>query len=156
MNRERKPFGLFDWCILTLVAALLAVGAFVFFKHAENAVPTVEIECLFRIPTSDEPLQFAVGDEVRNENGTVAFGRVANVSQRPYKTTFLRNGEAVYESVEGLTETELLVRMIAEKTEEYRVGDIRICAGASGTYRVGNALVSGVQILHLQEVENDE
>ncbi len=156
MNRKKRPFGLFDWCILTLVAALLAVGAFVSYKYTENASPTVEIDCLFRIPASDENLQFSVGDEVRNENGTVAFGRVVSVLQRPYKTVFLRNGEAVYEAVEGLTETELLVRMSAEKTEEYRVGDIRVCAGATGTYRVGNTLVSGVHILHLAEVANDD
>ena len=133
------------------IAALAAFGAFGFWKHSQTIAPGVEIECLFRLPASAQSLPIAVGDEVRNENGTIYFGRVISVSERPYRTVFLRNGIPVYEAVEGLSEQELTVRMSAEKNDAYRVGDVRVCAGGSGTYRIGSALVSGVCIIQLAE-----
>lgn len=151
MKRERKPLGLFDWCILTLVAALAAFGAFGFWKYGNRVSPQVELECLFRLPESNKNAAFSVGDEVRSENGTVFFGRVTAVSSHPYQTVFLKDGAPVYEAVEGLTETELTVRVLAEKGEEYRVGDIRVSAGGKGTFRIGETLVSGVSVVRVSE-----
>ena len=153
MKRERKQFGIFDWGILTLVAALVALGAFLFWKKSETVPPEVTIECVFRLPASAEKPNIAVGDSVRNENGTVMFGKITNISERPYQTVFLQEGQAVYQAVEGMQEIELTVRMTARKGEDYRVGDIRVSAGAQGTYRLGNTLVSGVRNISVKEVE---
>ncbi len=155
MKREKRPLGLFDWCILTLVAALAAFGAFGFWKYSKTVAPQVELECLLRLPASAKTVDFAIGDEVRNENGTIFFGRVTGVASRPSETMFLRDGVPVYETVEGLTETELTVRMVAEKGEDYRVGDVRVSAGGKGTFRIGGALVSGVSLIRLEEVTED-
>lgn len=154
MKRERKPLGLFDWCILTLVAALAAFGAFFFLKYGSAAPSQVELECLLRLPASEKEAAFSVGDEVRSENGTVFFGRVTAVSSHPYQTVFLKGGTPVYETVEGLAETELTVRVLAEKGEEYRVGDIRVSAGGKGTFRIGGTLVSGVSVVRVAEEKN--
>ena len=153
MKREKMRFGFFDWCILTLAAVLLAVGAFLFWKRGDAAVPTVEVECLLRLPASNQSLVIAVGDEVRNENGTIAFGKVTSISERPQTTVFLKEGEPVYEAVEGMKETELTVRMTAEKTTDYRVDDIRICAGSSRAYRIGSSYVANVRMIRLSEVK---
>lgn len=153
MKREKLRFGFFDWCILTLAALVLAVGAFLVWRRGETAPPAVEIECLLRLPASDQSPEFAVGDEVCNENGTVSFGRVTTIAVRPHETVFLRDGVPVYEAVEGMTETELTVRMTAGKSTDYRVGDLRVCAGSTGTYRIGAAYVTGVRTIRLWEVE---
>ena len=156
MKRERKRFGFFDWCILTLAAALLAVGAFVFYRRSETLPPSVEIECVLRLSASEESPTVNIGDEVRNENGTVAFGRVTGISECPYQTIFLRDETPVYDRVEGLTETELTVRMVAVKTSEYRAVDVRVCAGATGAYRIGASYFPGVYTVRVSEVKDNE
>ena len=153
MKHERKRLGFFDWCILTLAATLLAAGAFVFWRRTGTLPPQVGIECVLRLPPSVESQTVRIGDEVRSENGTITFGKVTNVSERPYKTVFLREGTPVYDAMEGMTETEVTVWMVAEKTSEYSVGDIRVCAGASGAYRIGASYFSGVRVIRLSEVE---
>lgn len=156
MKTETRRLGLFDWLVLTLVAALAAVGAFGFLKYGEKTAPAVEIECVLRFQSDEKTPAVAVGDEVRSENGTVLFGKVSALSSHPYQTVFLRNGTPVYDAVEGLTEVDLTVRMLATKADDYRVGDIRMSAGVGGTFRIGGALVPGVRILTLTEVKENE
>ena len=152
MKREARHFNLLDWLILTLLFAALALFGFFLLRRQQTANPSVGIECILRLPASENETVVQIGDAVRNENGTVRFGEVIAVSEQPYKKFYLKNERLVYGTVEGMTETEVTVRMTATRGIDYRVGDIRVSAGEVGNYRIGNSFVTGVTILSLEEV----
>ena len=153
MGRESRRFNTLDWVILTVLAAALALFGFLFWRRERSAPPEVPIVCVLRLQATETPPSISVGDPVRNENGTVRFGEVAAVSAHPYRTFFLRNGAFVYGRVDGLTETEITVRMNAVRGIDYRVGDIRICAGEVGNYRIGSSFAAGALTVAVKEVK---
>lgn len=152
MKREVRHFNLLDWLILTILAAALALFGFFLLRRQERANPSVGIACVLRLPASENETSVQIGDIVRNENGTVRFGEVVAVSERPYKKFYLQNEKLVYGTVQGMTETELTVRMTATRGIDYRVGDIRVSAGEVGNYRIGSSFVTGVAVVSLEEV----
>lgn len=152
MEHKIKRFNLLDWLILTILAAAIALFGFFVWRREQTTLPEVPIVCVLRLPVSDQPLEIRVGDAVRNENGTVRFGEVTEISNRPYHTLCLRNGEPVYVGVDGMKETELTVRMLARRGIDYRVGEIRVSAGEIGNYRIGGAFATGVTTVTVREV----
>ncbi len=151
MKETVRRFNLLDWVILTVLAAALAFAGFLIWRRERTAPPELPIVCVFRLPASEKPAGIRVGDPVRNENGTVLFGYVTDVAERPQKLFGMRNGSPVYETVNGTTVTEFTVRMSAVRGIDYRVGDIRVCAGESGNYRVGPAFCAGVVTVSVAE-----
>ncbi|MBQ3640115.1 MAG: hypothetical protein II955_06320 [Clostridia bacterium] len=151
MDREVRRFNTLDWVILTVLAAALALFGFLFWYRERSAPPTVPIVCVLRLQASETTPSIVVGDAVRNENGTVRFGDVVSVSVRPYRAFYLQNGAFVYGAADGLTETEIMVRMNAVRGVDYRVGDIRVCAGEIGNYRIGSSFAAGVLTVAVKE-----
>lgn len=147
----KRTFGVFDWAILAVLAFGIGLAGIGIVKLQKKNAPDVELEGVFCLPESEEGFPVQVGDEVRNENGTVLLGKVTEVSVTPVKKVFLRDGEAVYDRVEGLFQTEIIVEMTAKQSDGFRIGDLRVCAGGTGTYRIGDCYVANVRIASLQE-----
>lgn len=146
MNRKHG-LNLLDTILLTSAAAAVAVTAFfVIGRAGDRTADTCGIECILRLPVSESAYPVRVGDALRNENGTVAMGTVTDVRIIPHRELLLHDGDAIYTEMEGLYETELTVRMTAtsRRGNGLRVGDIRVCAGATGAYRVAAFFVAGV------------
>ncbi len=110
-----------------------------------NEVPVRDLELYGGVP-------FAVGDGVRNENGTVLLGRVVSVEQRPLETWVLRDGRLLREI--SSEKVNLLVGMRSEGRLRagagVRIGSIRLAAGMSGYFRIGRFSASAT-VLSLQE-----
>lgn len=153
MERETRHFNLLDWLILTILVAAIALFGFFLLHRQQTAKPSVGIECVLRLPASEEETVVQIGDVVRNENGTLRFGEVIAVSEQPYKKFYLQNERLVYGTVQDMIEIEITVRMTATRGDDYRVGDIRVSAGEVGNYRIGSSFVAGVTVVSMREVQ---
>ena len=151
MERTNRRLNSLDWILLTVLAAAVVLTAFLLTRRERAATPDIPIVCVLCLPASERMPDVNVGDAVRNENGTVRFGEVTDVVTRPLYALSLRDGNPVYSEEQGMIVTEVTVRMVALRTTDYRVGDIRVCAGETGSYRIGQMFAAGVTVVSVVE-----
>lgn len=159
---ERKKWNVLDWILLVLATALLfgAVGYVWYRRSMPGEQP--EVRCVIRLPAVDRAEWEAyyasavvAGSTVRSENGTLALGTVQSVSPKEHTEAVLRKDNVVWEPVPELADIELEVRMHGTLTagQGVRVGDLRIAAGGSGSFRIGGYFAAGAEIVSVEVVK---
>ena len=146
-ERKRLRWSAVD-VLLVLLALLAAVSAGVYLRYrARAAEGETEILCVMRISGESRTLVeahggnlIAVGDLVRNGNGTAVMGRVEAVRETEHLCAVLEDGTPTWRADEALVDLELTVLMRGQHREGdgIRVKDLRIAAGGRGGFRIGN------------------
>lgn len=162
MNSERKKnLSGVDWGIILIVFFCLIAGGVFLYRSYVGKQDNVSI--LYRLCMSDlsgeesEILKkhLTVGSSVRSENGTAPLGTVTAVE-------ILEHREAVLleETVQTVTiPNRFDVYLTVEANASYRMGngyrasDIRIAAGGTGSFRIGDYYAESAKIYSVKVKE---
>lgn len=153
VNERDRRMTVVDWIILLLVAALLfSVSAFWYWRSARESEKGEVVYTISARGVSGEWMRdgafVSVGDSVYSENGTAHLGRVTEVDAVPHVMAGALEGRVIFFEREGVFDLHISVRAQATFSEEngVRVSGVRIAAGESGTYRVGDLCLSHAEI----------
>jgi len=161
-DRSQKRVTWVDLLILLAVILLIGGGGLILWRGT-RAVPAVKVNyilCQKGVSAPDEEwltAQIQTGGVVFSENGTAHLGRVTGVEVRPTKAPCVKNGEVVYAAVPN--KYDLFVTVEAEGSfragDGFRVQDIRIAAGESGSFRVSGYFASGAVVVFVEGGEQN-
>lgn len=158
---ERRPRLVWiDWALLLLLGAATLFGVRFLIGRRDAAEPTVEI--LYTLCLSDRDAALAengewsalipYGTTVTNATGTVTMGSVSAVTVRTHRTVAVQDGAVV--TVEVPDRVDLLVTVRAGATRRtgdgLRVSDIRIAAGGTGDFRIGEVYADNARVIAVE------
>ncbi len=146
--------------LIGLLALAAAVGAFwMLGRETPTAVQVRYTVCISdqELPTGASPPWEALsaGDAVRSENGTAALGEVKAVQVRPHKAAVLRDGAFAAVEVPGRRDVYVTVEGVGSLQEGHglRLSGIRIAAGATGGFCIGEWYVPSATVVFAEEGE---
>ena len=148
-----------DWLLLGLILLGLLLGAWYLWRQSRGAGERVELTVLLRLPAVERSLLesadglFAAGSAVRNGNGTAVLGTVREVRVRERLLPAVREGGLVWAPDPQLADLEVTVRMTAQRQagNGLRVQDLRIAAGGTGSFCLGNYFAAAAEIVWVEE-----
>jgi len=162
-TKKTRRFVWIDWVLLLLFAAALLFGMRFLMRRRDAANETAEIlytVCLYGYDaalseTGEWNSLIPNGAVVTNAMGTAEMGRVTEVTVRPHRTAAVRDGEVVMVEVPNRVDLLVSVRASAIENEGdgFRVKDIRIAAGGTGDFRIGDLFAEGAKIVSVQRRE---
>ena len=159
--KRRFVFSWLDWMILVIVV-LIGAGVGLFLYQGRTDVPeplTMTYVLAVTLPqdaTASGAAPFAVGARVSNERGSQSMGIVVAVHGRPVLQPSVRDGTLVFIERDDRREWLVSVRAATEMDRDgmLRVGDVRIAAGLSGDFRIGDRMASGARIVWVKTEAN--
>ncbi len=155
-----KRITLLDWIVLTvLLLGILSASVLIYHRYSR---PDDEVEIVYLLQARglDRACmrngEFAlVGDPVFSENGASYLGEVTQVTVAPHIKAGVTDGQVVFFESEELFDLTLQIRVRAtvQAQNGVRVSDIRIAAGMSGAYRVGDLYLPQAQVCFVELFE---
>ncbi len=149
-----------DVLILTLPVVLLIAGSVFLFIRGRTVQTDTTVEYVLRLSGVSEELveneesPISIGAPVSNANATVSMGTVQAIVIEPHRTPTVQNGAVVFAEVPH--QCDLLVTVRAEARDRgangLRVGNIRLSAGESGSYYIGDFYAAGAVTVYVEEV----
>ena len=158
-KEESKRLHAADWILIVLVLAALVLPGIYVVWHRNGVGETVELRCLVCVrAVEDSLLELHEGGLIRkgalvmNGNGTAVLGVVESVEIREHGKPVLRDDVPVWETVSGVSDLEITVRMTGVRREGdgVRVKDLRMAAGGSGSFRFGGYYAEKAEILSVE------
>ena len=164
-KRTRKRLTKIDYFLILTVFLLTIAGIWLRYR-GKNADPE-DLRIEYTVLLENVPIHtdterqvweiIAVGDEVYNENGTTLLGTVISCTPTAHRTPVLRDGEILLLETPSKTDVLIDVRGSGRFREGdgIRINDIRIAAGMTGNFRIGNYYAKGVGILSVEEMKSE-
>lgn len=154
MQEKKRFITAFDITVCA-IAALFVIGAAYFILRARTqeriSAPLSYTVRIVGVPTNliDTSSLITAGDSVFSENGTLPLGSVEKVETQPHRKAVVQNGVIVLREVPDLIDIDVTVDAIGFYGTGYgwRVSDVRIAAGAQGTFRIGRYYAANATIL---------
>ncbi len=143
---QKKRLSGVDWAIILMTVLLLTAGGLWLWRSLSFAGEVTRIRYTIRLKNMDEEIfesawrtRLIPGVSVTSANGTLPLGTVISVSQKPHLSPTVQDGRALAVSVAGRVDIDVTVEAEATFTagNGVRVSDIRIAAGDTGSFRVG-------------------
>lgn len=96
-----------------------------------------------------------IGCTVRNENGTVALGRVESIRMLPQKSVAVKDGTLSFFESPSEVVLEVTVRGegVLRNGDGIRIEDVRIAAGSTGTFRLGRYYAERASVIWVEASE---
>ena len=162
-RETRKRLNWFDYFLIAALLLLLlgAVGVgFLFGARSEGDTGQLTYTVVLSgVEFNDPTPLFAIGDSVKNENGTFVLGKIVGIEKDAHRVPGVRGGRVVFVDASDRTDCYVTVASdaIRRSGDGIRVGDVRMAAGERMNLRFGSFLHYGAQIVHvLWEEDEDE
>ena len=154
MQEKKRIITAFDITVCA-IAALFVIGVayFILREHTRERIsaPLSYTVRIFGVPTNliDTSALIIAGDSVFSENGTLPLGNVKKINVQPHRKAVVQNGVIVLAEVPDLIDIDVTVDAIGfyGTGQGWRVSDVRIAAGAQGTFRIGRYYAANATIL---------
>lgn len=156
-KKRAKPIWV-DWLIVLLVLAVCVFGGYYLYRRYRAVAPTVKIQYTVCVLGVDSRLADAnggweglipMGASVTSANGTAILGEILDVSVRPHSVASILKDDVVF--VEHPSKCDLFVTVqgegVVKEGDGIRIHDIRIAAGDTGDYRLGDYCAVGATVV---------
>lgn len=149
-----------DWVLLVLGVSLLLLGGRYIRERQNVAQPAVSVEYLLCLPAVetnalDGGIEGLISSDasVTTANGTASLGKVRRVWSEAHVTPTVKDGAIVFTEVPNRVDLYVSVaaNAVLREGDGLRVSDIRIAAGCSGDFRIGNYLANGARVVSVSK-----
>lgn len=161
-KEKKRRFSLtwVDWVLLVLGVSVLLLGWRYLRGRQSVALPTVSVEYLLCLPSvkvedfdGEVDGLISKSASVTTANGTASLGRVKRVWSEAHLTPTIKDGAILFVETPGRVDLYVFVEAnaVMRQGDGLRVSDIRIAAGGTGDFRIGNFLANGAKVVSVRK-----